>query len=508
MTTSRRKTNSKKSPYEFANGDYIKRVSGVGLCSIKGRREIDQQDALAACKVDISSIQELSSIARAQVLTKTVAHMQENYAHTAWLGGTTLCSAITWFDENNIANVTVTNIGDSAAYLLVIDCNNMCRVTQLNKLHSTNPQVNEEEYKRFEKAIDCRVCPKPHSLETYADYRFGGLNLTRSIGDRSTKGIKGMGNNSLAYVPDINQAQYQLDTQELGFVLVVSDGVLESLDLNSVAISKLINREMTVDQMASAFVVRAHSLGSNDHISAVVIPFGKSALVADGHGEKGEVVANAIAENFYPVLQNTLNAYQAAKERSILLQLEDLLESYCWRYDRLECELNQLKEIANIPVVSDVKYKEKDLEITTYCLHESLSMLVWPEEVVTPESRAELIRTAVPEIFSKLEENKNVSAVLSNKVNAVLNHIRDIPVSTKHFASFFPAKIEKSVMKALVAQLENLDSSFNLARINIPINEECIADLLRQYQDKLPSGVVEKLGELVGAEVSRVKFSG
>jgi serine/threonine protein phosphatase PrpC len=429
-------------------------------------------------------------MARAQVLTKAVAQMQESYGAKAWEGGTTLCAVNTWCDDDGMANVDVTNVGDSAAYLLVIDAENKCHVTPLNKLHSTNPEINREEHGYVADDI---------SYDPLCGHRFGALNVTRTIGDC---GVAVKERYVLSHIPDINRMQFKPHVGDINLVVVVSDGVWDTVDLNGSDISRLINHRMTTDEIALKLVSHAYFLGSPDHSSAAVVPLGESALVGDGHGYGGGVVARSVATNFHPVLQNTINTYYATKQQPISSQLESLLESDCWQqfisYGRFKRDLDYLQDITSVADEDSRTYQEKGLDITVYCFSDRLSMLLWPDDIEMQEDKARCIREAVPAIVEKVKGNHAKTVILMDKLNAVLGEIKKVPVLTRaYLVSFFPGKIKKQVKEALVEQLNDLKQSLCIARINIPINEECVADLLGQYQEKIPPSVFDQLDILV-----------
>lgn len=136
--------------YRWRRKDCCRTEFDVGLCEIQGRRD-DQQDALAVRTQDLTGFTGLTPAVRAQVLEDTVAEMQAAYGGS-FDGGSTLCGAIAWQDRAaNQIHIESINVGDSAAYLVLLDRDNQLleSIEQLKFDHSTIPaQVNLCDYEK------------------------------------------------------------------------------------------------------------------------------------------------------------------------------------------------------------------------------------------------------------------------------------------------------------------------------------------------------------------------
>lgn len=271
--------------------DYsTKTPSGIHLCSIRGGRD-HQQDALSVCDCyeALDTFRSLPDLYKAKALDTTVNRLQENHASKRYYGGTTLCSAVTWQDEDNLAHAWISNVGDSMAFFVVTDTNSQVKYAKrINALHNVNPRKNSSEYARVSKY-------KPLLDDNYLENPSGtsGLAVTRSIGDRifETRG--------LSHTPDIYHVQRQLEQGESAFVVLACDGV-ENL-LHPRSITRIFTNCMTAENIAFELVRKARPK-SSDNISVAFVPMGQSAIVADGHGLEGELVAKNIAEKFFPTL--------------------------------------------------------------------------------------------------------------------------------------------------------------------------------------------------------------
>lgn len=269
----------------------------MGACEIQGKRR-DQQDAIAFEHRSraLEQFPHLTVNQRKQALDNTVAEMQRCHGqHNRY--GATLCSAVAWQIDHTI-HVSTINIGDSAAYLVVLaEDGAVLHASRLNTLHNPHPGKNPGEYSRT---------GKPQ------DHRLNGVALSRAIGDKSAE------SDGLLHTPEYTDDQ--LNRPSLGccaFVIVACDG-LEKLvsgkrHNNISLIAQIIQqcRGDSCQKMAWALVNAAYQRGSSDNISAAVFKvqqYVTSALITDGHGygksahRHGGVVSAAIAKDFYPQL--------------------------------------------------------------------------------------------------------------------------------------------------------------------------------------------------------------
>jgi len=263
---------------------------GIGVCQVQGWRAT-QQDFLAVSQLEVKSFATLSEEKQTLALKGTFYHLQKLYGQHEHIGSTG-CSAVTWIDDENILHVTTANLGDSSAYVFIINQHDQVESVQLNNLHKpTAPS----EFARLRESGHIvtrrRICANGHSL-----------NISRTFGDNGLE-IAG-----LTHIPEIQYFKKKIGVSDRAFVLVESDGAGNFLKRKSLLNSMFaFYGELPPDEIAKEIVGEALMSESPDNISVAVISAGKtplSASVFDGHG--GYEVAQNLEKNMYTQLQNFL----------------------------------------------------------------------------------------------------------------------------------------------------------------------------------------------------------
>lgn len=338
--------------------DYLKTGEGFALCEIRGNR-FDQQDALAISLDNLTLFTNLSSKWRAQALKRTVATMQKDHGNHEY-SGSTLCSVIAWSDcTKKTVNIDSVNLGDSSAYLVLLDSDNkLIQCERLTTPHSLDPKQNPTEYNRLRKKI------------TYnkGGYRLDGdLMMGRSLGDLRHEDA------GLSHEPEVKHDSQSLPEGGSAYMVLACDGLD---NLSEQVIGKILARQLqlknSIAHMAFNLVAEAFSAGSRDNISVVVFEIDatpRSALVLDGHGLYGEVIAENVAECFYPSLQTHIQE-AISSEENLEPQRQEQIKDIQRGLERLSIEekITLVKKILEPLVKNDLgdlgTYSQLDSLIT------------------------------------------------------------------------------------------------------------------------------------------------
>ncbi len=270
--------------YQYKPEDYVKTLNkNIGVCEIQGDRA-EQEDALVV-NVDekqIKGIEHLSSEQRKLIFEKTIKKMQDQCGDER-NQGSTVCTVITWIDSERVLTSCTAYVGDSSAYLVIIENDKVVIAKRLN-LNLHNP-------------------PSGHLF-----HQFYSLALNRAIGDRSFEEV------GLSHEPEIDEFKIKLPDNSRAFIIVACDGLVEADILDTQDIGSFVAKEalQTPEKIAAELAVLAYGLGSHDNISVAVIEMDPkkkgpvSASVFDGHG--GNRVSTALAKHFYPVLGSEIKS--------------------------------------------------------------------------------------------------------------------------------------------------------------------------------------------------------
>lgn len=269
----------------------------IGIAEIRGFRET-QEDAVA---IDASAtIQLFKTLSKSQhhhVYESTLNHMQVQYGQYKTTGST-VCVATAWRDEHTIY-VSTANLGDSAAYIIVLDENhNIAIATRINTLHNPSP-----EFPDYDRIIKMGYKPYKDGLWRLPS----GLAVSRALGDLSSESC------GLIHTPETTYDTYPFEKRCAAFLVVACDGLTEQNILNAEKIGHVIKQYCfeTPDKIALALVNAAYDhasgVGSTDNISAIVFPIQEQAIstaVLDGHG--GNQVSKTVSQHLYSTISHHL----------------------------------------------------------------------------------------------------------------------------------------------------------------------------------------------------------
>lgn len=273
---------------------HSKNSLNIGLCSILGRPRTDLlwfenpklSDKLVVAIDEVKNFNQLTPEVQTLTLESAFGEMQKKHGNYYNYDGSTGCAAIAWVEdekeEQQSVRVTTANLGDSAAYIVILNNDNtMVEVKRLNRLHKPDDEKEK-------KIIEENGGP------------VGQRALSRAFGYSEYK-------NDISHEPEIEYYKNTLSKGQKAFVVVASNG-LDKLDEKK--IGKIINEnsQKSPAEIANKLVDQAYQNESGDNISAAVIPVcctPLSAAVFDGYGEKE--LAATIGTQFYPALQETIS---------------------------------------------------------------------------------------------------------------------------------------------------------------------------------------------------------
>jgi len=285
--------------YKFQHPtDYVKLINQeTGVAEIQGDRST-QEDVLKLSSNHIEEFKKLSPEERTQALEETVAEMQNKYGNINGQGST-LCHINAWFDQENRLHTYTTYVGDSSAYLVILnDKNEVFSAERLNK-HLHNPPNDQR------LSLDD---PGVNPFETNMAFS-STLALNRTIGDREFESV------GLSHAPNIEMKITPIPTTFKTYVLLACDGLTEgSCNLKVISDTIAKNSHLSPDKMAEKLVLLAYQYGSNDNISIAVMKLGNaiSASIFDGHG--GNKVSMDLGKYFYPTLEQKIQSILSRRE--------------------------------------------------------------------------------------------------------------------------------------------------------------------------------------------------
>ena len=317
-----------------------------GLCEIEGIRYEFQEDAMATSSDQgVAALPQLTDEQIEASYNSTFEELQTTFGQQQ-TSGATCCSASAWINEHNEVTTWTANLGDSAAYLVIIKPDGKSETIELNKLHNPGAQDELERLKSI--SMTDRATRKQISVEEYVQKDLdkggqgrlpGSLAVSRAFGDQDSE------NYGLSHKPEIKKQTFKLERGDTAFLIVACDGLtekaLKSADLGPIVAE---NHEKSQDKIAEALVNAAYNKGtktkgadgtvdysgSTDNISCGIFQIGRnpgSITVLDGHGaidvdsktnqkySPAAKLSKDIATNFYSTLQKYI-AINATKKTS------------------------------------------------------------------------------------------------------------------------------------------------------------------------------------------------
>lgn len=261
--------------------DYIKTdPAGVGMVEIQGRRP-NQEDRMRV-NVEVQEFKYLSKEKRKQVQLATFKEMQKLNEDAKC--GSCAMVATAWLNEKNQIQAQAAYVGDSLAYIVVVHANGVA--PSINRIHKNLHNPTHQNPKEVERV-------RQSNRLVYNDRVNGQLAVSRAIGDKYDL------TDATDHVPEIDEFQRPLHPGDKAYLVVACDG----LNINEQDIASLVVDAANTTAAADALVNAAYTKGSGDNISVMVAPITStvvSGAVFDGHG--GTVVAESLAESFYPEL--------------------------------------------------------------------------------------------------------------------------------------------------------------------------------------------------------------
>lgn len=501
--------------YQSHDTDYCRTESGVGLCEIQGKRK-NQQDALAVCQHDLAAFTKFAPVVRDSILQATVAKMQADHG-CALKGGSTLCGVIAWQDRaTNQIHMEGVNVGDSSAYFVFVDDKNQrINVNRLNTLHHLSPHTNPQEYRRV-----CKSGYQP--VFNHGVYRLDcGLMMSRSIGDQRSERY------GLSHQPDIIRVSQPLQEGQSAYIVLACDGLDVLYDKpNEYAIAKRIANQASAkasnEAMALNLVSKAYRSGSLDNISVAVFKITEvptSALVLDGHGDLGEVVANKIAKTFYPSLQEytdkALVAQKDKEQQLKVIQQDSAQLPYEEKIQLIKNKLILLRQVTGDFLNLEENLANLKTKISTTYLNELLSInkIKFPVDASNQYSQAFIDdlkhvyayqslsdtekESLIDDIFLTLEEVfyrkkdffTRLSSQLDKKIELIEAHIESQPMYNERWGGFFTAR-NQGAKNNLLRAIKRL--KFNPETIPVYANDweytkkfKKLTELLENYEREL-----------------------
>jgi serine/threonine protein phosphatase PrpC len=305
--------------------DYVKEITDgdtkYGLCrimgGIPGHQRDWQQDVMTTSSRDgVAIIKDVDDFWTEVAYREAFAEIQKNYANVAEKG-TTCCLVTAWLkpNPNGLHELTIwtANLGDSAAYLVLIDKDDNYATTLLNTLHGPNSEEELARLKKIKTKYD--YLGKKYQLIDYVTKKRRlptSVNVFRGFGDCDSE--------PWGYIhdPEIKKHIYKLPQGTTAHIIVGSDGLVER-GQNFHNLGKIVHRNkgQSPGKTAETMVDAAYHEGvegSTDNTSAGIFEVNTtpaSMTVFDGHGYGAEELTPAISKIFY----STLQKYMAISKR-------------------------------------------------------------------------------------------------------------------------------------------------------------------------------------------------
>ncbi len=283
--------------YCALNSDYH-----LGIIERIGRRS-SQEDRVAISVLNDFAKQ--SSQQQNKKIHTAFDHAQQTYGQFHDVGSTALLCLINTNLQQQRLVIKTAHVGDSVAFLAIID-GDAIKLTRLNQqLH--NPTPGSKEYQRVETIAQSNNVAGPSQ---YGVWRIGGLAVTRAIGDLAIEPY------GLSHESDIDITEIEVAQDKDYFIIVACDGLTEpeamiENDYQLLKTTILQHQQQPLDEFANALVQAALDAGSHDNISVIVHKpnltgtMQKSMLgdndyltlaVFDGHG--GDQVSEQLRQHF------------------------------------------------------------------------------------------------------------------------------------------------------------------------------------------------------------------
>lgn len=257
-------------------------LDSVTLATATGKRPSNE---------DAHIVQELSDVVAAipgkELLRKNLNWAREKVAKEQ--SGTTACMA-------HVANntITVANIGDSRAFILIKSLDGAISFEPLSYDHKPSDPL-EAASVVCEGGVVLGVKGNKDSIRV-DNY----VAVSRSLGEYKNNPGLGYVSEHVSQSPEYISTDYEVTKGEEKYLIVTCDGVFEKLAMNSLTDPENFAAVTTSDNPAETIVRLAYASGSTDNISAITVDLNKLEKpivvgVCDGHG--GQKAAQNVAES-------------------------------------------------------------------------------------------------------------------------------------------------------------------------------------------------------------------
>jgi serine/threonine protein phosphatase PrpC len=291
---------------DLPQGDYainqdLENGGQIGICEVIGKRS-KQEDAVCfdagANSKDYTMFDANEKFA---VMTAAFLNLQSGFMIPALKdSGSCACVATGWINDNNI-NVSASYVGDSVAYLVVLDANN-----QLKSTTACNPALHDLSNNNEVDAIKSGNDRAQDATLKPGQERLAGLAVTRALGDADYDSF------GISHKPQIESLSQTYAEGDQAFMIVVCDGAMEHLksegvantyaaELGALVQAQLQNNTKKPAEIAKAIEQNATNQKSGDNISVIVAPLQPgmnpvTAAVFDGHN--GNQVSKILGRDF------------------------------------------------------------------------------------------------------------------------------------------------------------------------------------------------------------------
>lgn len=302
----------------------------IGVCEVNGNSEYRRQED--AVMIDASYVSlhymRLPVEQRKTVTNKTFAELQQKIEKSSHISSAGSCACVaTGLIENGTAKVSTSYVGDSVAFLVVLNAEGVLKsITPCNpELHDGN---NEMERFAIENGIQRAVGIIEKHDSGEGPLRLDGrLAVTRALGDVSydDKGI--------SHLPQTTDVTSEVKQGDQVYMVVTCDGAMEYCKgENSVAsyahdLGALIAKHHSLppNKLATEIVDHALACGSADNITAMVVPLKEGKAITAGvfDGHSGSAVADFLMKNFNDTFEK--NVFSVINSDTFDYELKRLL---------------------------------------------------------------------------------------------------------------------------------------------------------------------------------------
>lgn len=266
--------------HPLQNYQAIQKEYGLSIAEIQGRRASQEDRGVLGVFSSYSQI--ISAAEYKSILADTAAILQNTIATTGFgrNQGSTMCAVL--IDHQDIYTA---NLGDSTAYLCVLDANG--KITRFDRMNTLlhNPSMPGEK-ERIQLAqgqiYEGKLVKIHYGMFGYTDM----LALSRGLGDCDFE------SSGLTHNPDIYFNIADIPEGGKAFVIVACDGLTENNNLTYEDIKIIIetNHDLPLDELAKKLAYGAYYNGSGDNISVAIANITKQdtqqryVAIFDGHG--------------------------------------------------------------------------------------------------------------------------------------------------------------------------------------------------------------------------------